>query len=103
MRRSSKIVTILPCQRQAKGKRRSPAQLALDLELFAVKLDDLAGERQPETGAPCTTGYDVAAAIEALAEVVEVGGRDPRAVVTDGHAGMPVADHRRGAHGHLRV
>ena len=50
--------------------------LALDLELLTVQLDDLPGERQPEPGATRAPGDDVASSVEPLAKVVEVGRSD---------------------------
>src|SRR5207248_4233635 len=95
------IGLILPHKGQSERKCRALPDLALDLELLTVELDDLPGERQPEAGATRAPGDDVASSVEALAEVIEVGRCDAGAVVAHRHPGVTGAVEGSGADKHL--
>src|SRR5438270_1586899 len=86
---------MVPREGQAKGECRPPPELALDLQLLAVQLDHLSGQCQAQARTPRSPRRHVASAVEALAQVVEIGRSDSRPVVADGDSGLTGAVERR--------
>ena len=66
-----------------------------------MELEHLEGEGDAEARAPCAAGQHVAAAEEALAEMLEVVGRDAGPVVCHAHNRMVAGALQ--SHGHVRV
>src|SRR5512147_773379 len=80
---------VFPCKRQRERERRAAAELALDADVAAVELDELARDREPEAGP-----FDLLRRGAHLPEFLEhrplVLGSDPDARVLDRHFGAAV-------------